>query len=326
MTLLNSSSNTIWRFNRYYKTQIKAQHQVVLQENFTPLVRLQLDEHVVFLKREDESVVGSHKFRPLSYQAAYLLQNGFRQATLSSSGNAAIAMSQISANYPLKSIIFISPNTPDGKKDAINTKNSIVIETVHAPRFSNYLAKKLNIPQLRPSKDDNAIEGYKSLGFELFEQNPNVDAVFFCVTSGASLIGVYEAWQQILQESSGSKDVKIPALHCVFGPGHFAPHRLNKLKTIIASTGGAIWELSKEEMNIAEKTLDGQNIKTSIEGIKAFAASQKARKKHHYQAPVIILSGMKREAGNSKNHSQQFQQIANLQQLDDLIKEINRAK
>lgn len=326
MTLLNSSSNTIWQFNRYYKSQIDAQYQVVLQEKFTPLVKVKIANREFFLKREDESNVGSHKFRPLSYQTAYLLQNGFSLATLSSSGNAAIAMSQISSQYPLKSFIFISPNTPQAKKCAIRTENSVIIETLHAPRFSNYLAKKMNIPQLRPSKDDNAVEGYKSLGFEIHEQNKDVDAIFFCITSGASLIGVYEAWQQILSESAKVENAKIPALHCVFGPGNFAPHRLSRLKEIVTNTGGEIWELNENEIQTAKSVFFENSIQTSIEGVKAFGAAQKALLKYKYKTPVVVLSGKKRSIKDGQNYSQQFKQIANLQQLDSFIEEIKNSQ
>lgn len=317
MSLLNSSSNTIWQFNGFYKTKIQPQYQVVLQESYTPLVETTINGAKVFLKREDQSAVGSHKFRPLSYQTAYLLQQGLHEATLSSSGNAAIAMSKISALYPIKSYIFIAPNTSQGKKSNISTQNTVIFESKLAPRLSNYLAKKTDISQLRPSKDDNAIEGYKSLGFEIFEQNPNVDAIFLCVTSGASLLGVYEAY---------ATTTKMPALHCVFGQGKVAPHRLTKLKEVVKNSGGKIWELDEKELEEAKKLLSVNGIETSIEGVKAFLASQKARDEFNYQSPVVVFSGKKWQINEQSNQSAQFIKVENMQDLDEVINKINSAK
>lgn len=312
MELLNTSTNTIWRYSRFYKRKISENNAIFLQENMTKLEQ----KGQILLKREDQSIVGSHKFRPLTYQFACLLEDGIGTATISSSGNAAITMSKLSAKHQIKSFIFISPKTPAAKKAQIDQSNSLVIESTKALRLSNYLSKKMPAAQLRASKDDSAIEGYKSLGFELHEQNPDIDAIFFFISSGASLLGSYEAYQQLLHDN---KINKLPAIHVVlaneqpenFLAGSCARTKLRRAKAInnaISESKGQTWQLSNDD-------LSGVDFNSSAESHAAYTACRKALEKYNYKNPVVICSGREWPEAPASD----FQKLETFEEIDKLI-------
>ena len=159
----------------------------------TPLQKFQQ----VWLKREDQSPTGSHKFRALVFQLSKLTAAQTPAAVLSSTGNAAIAATFYPA--PIKIFLLLSPQTPPGKLAALKVDNHfrIPILSTRPIRLTKYLAAHFHLPDLRPSQDPHAAQGFQTLGFELFHQNPNLRNIFSYCTSGASLAGLAAAYQKL---------------------------------------------------------------------------------------------------------------------------------
>jgi threonine synthase len=246
----------------------------------TPLVKYKN----YWLKREDLSPTGSHKFRSLLYQLAKLRENNITTAVLSSSGNAAISAAKYAQTAGVKIFILLSKKTAPAKLSALSkqlNKNVIPILSTRPLRLAKYFAAKYKIPDLRPSKDPNAALGFRSLGLEIFQQNPQTQNIFSFFTSGASLQGIFATYNELLQ----SKQIKkIPRLFGVYSSHSLAKNQIEKVAKICKKSKGKIIEISNAEIyTIRQKFLN-----TSNEGIANFCAAEKIQP---IGTTVIILTG-----------------------------------
>ncbi|MCK5471706.1 PLP-dependent lyase/thiolase [Candidatus Gracilibacteria bacterium] len=216
---VDPSRKDIWRYAKLLEDVKEGSQIDAKQVDFTPIEKVANSPCKV--KREDVSITGSHKFRSLAYQLSCLRDRGTSKAVLSSSGNAAIAASKLlPENANLKLLVFLSKKTPSEKLAAIKfTKNLIPILSSRPLRLAKYTIKHFNLKDLRPSKDPNATIGFRSLGFEIFEQVPRIKNIFSFVTSGASICGIAEAYEFLMK----SKIIKeIPQLFAVNSSGQLA--------------------------------------------------------------------------------------------------------
>jgi threonine synthase len=157
-------------------------------------------------KREDKNPNGSFKDRALAYQISYLYQNKAKYCVLSSSGNAAISCCAFAQKAKIKPIILISPDIPINKlSQIINQKPFLLIKSPQARRLANYISKKYKIINLNPSTNNHAINGFKTLGWEISENNSDSSAIFSYCTSGASILGIYDYYYS-------KKNINIPQI------------------------------------------------------------------------------------------------------------------
>ena len=89
----------------------------------TPLV--QLDNF--YLKREDQNITGSAKDRSLPFQIENLKKNGFNQAVISSTGNAAISAAYFCHQENIKLTIFLSPHISPEKLNLLKKYDHEII-------------------------------------------------------------------------------------------------------------------------------------------------------------------------------------------------------
>jgi len=72
----------------------------------TPLVKIDN----LYLKREDLNLTGSAKDRAIVFQIENLKKQGFNQAVISSTGNAAISAAYFCQKANIKLTVFLSPD------------------------------------------------------------------------------------------------------------------------------------------------------------------------------------------------------------------------
>lgn len=152
----------------------------------------------LFLKREDLQPTGSFKERAAERQIEHLVERGKREAVISSSGNAGIAVAREAKDQGVHLYAFVSPNLAQAKLSALCAFEPVVIQSTRAMRFANYLSARYHLPNLRPSIDDHAVIGFISLGEEIEEQMSEMggaDVVVSFVTSGASLEGMLRGYR-----------------------------------------------------------------------------------------------------------------------------------
>ena len=345
---------SIWKYAGFYAEKIGEENQLMLGDGGSPLEeneemnRLLGLKHLYF-KREDKNETGSLKGRSLAYQMSLAKQRGNKAVTISTSGNAGIAAAAYAKEAGMKIFIFISPDTEKGKIADMQKYGAVIIKSSRAMRFANYAAAKFKMPNLRPSKDDDSIEGFKSIAFEIADETGDVDAVFTYVTSGSSFVGMYRGFERYLREG---RIEKIPKMYAVqsgeifsiaeefeenaeligAGPGAAegeadikagqlgvknTQRKVEILDIIKKTEGGGIY-VSETDLVTAKKFLDERKIKTSLEGCASFAGFVKKHNVENFQKAVCIFSGKLRHIQKEINEENIYR-VESFDEADDVV-------
>lgn len=309
----------IWRYAALYDPVLPPAAWLTLGEGGTPAVALPalaaevgLDRLVV--KREDLNPTGSHKARGVAFQVAALCWRmpGVRRAVISSSGNAALAAAAYSAAAGLRLAAFVAPTTPPAKVRRLVRLGADVCLSAHALTLAAAVAERHGIPNLRPSTDPLAVEGFQSIGWEIAGVEPATDAVFAFVSSATSFVALGRAFARAGDVGATGR---MPALHAVQGTGAhpvagpFDPRppqeargrlgdrgarktrRAGEAARWIARTGGGGWVITDAEADAAEARLLAHGIETSIEGAAALAAAIRAAARGGVRSATVLLTG-----------------------------------
>ncbi|MFA6458406.1 MAG: PLP-dependent lyase/thiolase [Patescibacteria group bacterium] len=304
------------------------------QTEFTPLKKV--GEWLV--KREDCSITGSHKFRALAFQLSCLLAEKIDRAVLSSSGNAAIAAAKILPHCAnLKLFTFLSRRTPPEKLAALEfSENFVPILSDRPLRMAKYATKHFKLKDLRPSQDRNAVVGFRSLGFEIFEQNPKIENIFSFATSFASVHGMAEAFDTLVKLGALAK---APRIFAVVSSGQLAGELSGRIvdkslcrvdKKIVEWTrvdnsrqlvdtqiltglsAGRQVDISDEEISAAQAKFN--SVETSNEGFASLAAAEKIKPGGQ---TLVILTGRKWKDG--KVDLTRFEKADNFAEVDRIL-------
>ncbi len=338
---IDPSRRDIWRYGKLLETAKKKSKSENEQLEFTAIEKI----GDYWLKREDQSSTGSHKFRSLEYQLNCLLSDGVKKAVLSSSGNAAISASKLlPQDSDLKLFVFLSKKTAPEKLAAIEHSPSLVPILSNRPlRLAKYAAKHFKLPDLRPSVDANAKIGFRSLGFEIFEQKPEIKNIFSFATSFASLAGIKDAYEKLIELGCIEK---IPNLFAVVSSGQLAGglsgqavdmsrQRVDTSRQRVDTSRQAVdsraclpagrstrvdssrheWttvDISDEEIEITKKK--HSRLETSNEGIASLAAAEKINPKGE---SLVVLTG--KRWGNGEPELNKFLEAENFSEVDKII-------
>jgi threonine synthase len=327
---------SIWKYKNYLEPKIKKENQLSLNEGNTPYencpaLQKLLELERVFIKREDLNPTGSFKDRSLAFQLSVYKQKGEKNFIISSSGNAAISAISYSQLFNTKIHVFVSKFIQKDKlnrllakvgikgfnKEALQTEEAIEVRkgnvmlhfSKRAKSDSFKFEKKSKFKNLRGSKDDLAIEGFKTLGFELQEQAAEADSVFIPCSSGTSAMGIYKGYTE--------RKTKCPQIHVVqnsrinpiasFFDKEFltsksslasaivdrVAHRKNEVIKAIQDTGGSGWVVSDNEINTAKALMKLHcDIEISFDAALSLAGLIKALASgYNVKRPILIISG-----------------------------------
>ena len=301
--LIDKNCFNIWRYNELYREPVQLKFRLSLgegwtkEENFSKLGR-KLNLPNFYLKREDLNPLGSFKVRGLAYQISRAWQNRKREFSISSTGNAALAAAALCHKANLKLFIFFHPRPKSKeKREKILKKiksfnpEKIFLEKEPTKRCQEF-SKAKKIYNLTPSSDIYSFEGFKSIGFEIFErilENEKLEdlAIFSFSSSGSSLIGMGESFRFLVAKNFLKK---LP---------RFYPVKIDKIKRgveikkLVKESKGKILEILPKETKRAQDFLSCFKIKTSIEGICAFEGFLQVYKVKEIKNAIIILSGKK---------------------------------
>ncbi|MFA5895187.1 MAG: PLP-dependent lyase/thiolase [Candidatus Shapirobacteria bacterium] len=257
----------------------------------------------IYFKREDLSITGSAKDRAIPFQIESLITQGFTQAVISSTGNAAISAQYFCDQKNIHLTVFVSPNTSEAKLSLLKNFQVSLKPVSDAIKY----AKANNSYLLRQSTDESALIGYGDLGKEILEQVPNISSIFFPVGSGATLVGVAQVMP---------KNVKVFAIQSAFNcpitksfdPSYvtetinltdaltakFVPLK-PRVHNILKSTGGTGLVVTNQEIKSAQTKLESYGIQSSYEGGLTLAGLIKAKNNFDIgKKPVVIITGTKR--------------------------------
>lgn len=311
----------IWKYADFYAENIPSDSRLILKDGETGLVeKTDINQNFgiehLFFKREDDNESGSLKGRSLAYQVSLAKKRGEKNLVISTSGNAGIAMSAYAEKAGVKAFVFISPETESGKIYDMQKYDPVIIKTKRPVRLANYAAAKYKISNLRPSVDDDSIEGFKSIAFEICDEVGEIDALFTFVTSGSSFVGIYHGFEKYLEKG---RIQKIPQMYAVqSGEIHSAigeekifktggenslagrlgiknTRRQKDILEIISKTSGQGVYVENSEIESAQKILLQNDLMTSWEGCASFAGLMKIQEEKKFKKAVCVLSGKLRE-------------------------------
>jgi len=311
----------IWRHAHRYSVLVPPRLRLSHGEGNTPLVSYPglaaacgLDS--LWLKREDLNPTGSHKARGLAFQVAALRLAAPepRAAVISSSGNGAIAAAGYARLAGLRLAACVSPATAPDKLARLADLGACVLASEQAIALAESLAQARGWPNLRPSTDPLAPEGFMSLGWELAEAAVDAQGIFLFASSGTGLVGMARGLAQQSHEAFGAA-WRAP-LHVVQGAGgdpiaavfdrRPAPQsersiigrlgsrktrRLGEATRAVRDSGGWGWIIGDEEALAAESLLLAAGIEAALEGAAALAAARRAAMETGLRRAVVIISG-----------------------------------
>lgn len=258
-------------------------------------------------KCEYENPTGSVKDRGISFQLAKAAELRFTKAVISSSGNAAISAAGYSKLFGINLQIFVSPRINKGKLNTLRGLGCQIIINSKPVSSAYKYAIEFNAYNLRQSTDVNATYGYQTIAYELIEDNPDIDAIFLPVSSGTTMVGIFDGYKN---------HNKIPAFHLIqteavhpiaslfdkdfndkkesLGDAIVAKFtaREKHIQEIVEKSRGYGWVISDKEMEENHKWLRNNGFMCSFEGSAVLSALYKSQKKgYKYKNPVCILTG-----------------------------------
>jgi threonine synthase len=334
----------IWRYANYYDHPPSEENRFTLEEGWTGEIEIkelsrELGIKNLIFKREDLNPNGSHKDRALAFQISKYKELGEKRLLISTSGNAGISCASYGRLARIPVYIFASPKTRRVKIEQIKTFGGNLIITNHAINFAKQISRELDIPNLRPSMDDYSVEGFKSLGFELFETVGDIDSVFVFVSSGSSYVGIAQAFHY-LKEKINVVD-KIPRMHVVQTGtvnsivsrrkpvrsttkarsltgdlGVKKTRRMREILNWLSATGGKSWFVSDEETLNAIRLLNSYGIDTSVEGAANFAGVIQAAESENLGNVVCLLTG----------HASQWRDREDIEPAEEVIDDYEAVK
>lgn len=306
-----------WDYNNYFLTPIPTLFQLRGRDEITPVYPLKslvsspsLPLTRCWVKDEGVNLTGTHKDRSFRYWISYLSMSGIKEAVISSSGSSAFSAAYFCSLAGIKLTVFLRLGFPvEQKVELLRHKTVKVMESKTPKRDAVLLSRQKNIPNLRASADPYAIEGYKTLAFEIIKTHPKTEEIFVPTSSGTTLIGLYRGYCALQHD-----DFLIPKLFAVQTttihpiaevfdkdfyeekehPARAIIDRISKRKeealSILKKTGGGGYVISSEEVKKGGTYLKKTSVRQpGAESLLGLAAILKHRSKNPEMMPRNTL-------------------------------------
>jgi threonine dehydratase len=172
-------------------TAIRPQVPVTPLEHSRPLSNALGCE--VLLKAEHLQPTGTFKIRGATNKIHLLGEDGRRTGVITAStGNHGKAVARAGALAGVTVIVYVAASTARSKMEAIKALGAELVVVEGNPLDAELQARRRaaaeNRPYISPYNDLDVVAGQGTLGMELIEQAPHLDAVFISV-GGGGLIG-----------------------------------------------------------------------------------------------------------------------------------------
>lgn len=159
----------------------------------------------VYLKTENLQVTGSFKVRGAFYKISTLSEEELKRGVIAcSAGNHAQGVALGAQQRGAKAVICMPDIAPIAKVEATKSYGAEVrlIPGTYddASAYASDLCKKENMTFVHPFDDPDVIAGQGTVGLEILEQLPDVDAVMIPVGGGGLISGVAYAIKQLKPE------------------------------------------------------------------------------------------------------------------------------
>lgn len=156
----------------------------------------------IYLKTENLQVTGSFKLRGAYYKISGLTEAQKAAGIIAcSAGNHAQGVALAATKQGVKSVVCMPDNAPISKVEATKRLGAEVV-LVKGAYDDAYLKavelqKETGATLIHPFNDDEVIEGQGTVGLEILDQMPDVDAVIVPIGGGGLISGVAFAIKQL---------------------------------------------------------------------------------------------------------------------------------
>ena len=228
----------------------------------TDLIQAPLLSHdaALYLKTENLQVTGSFKLRGAYYKISQLTEQQKAAGIIAcSAGNHAQGVALAATHQGVRSVVCMPDSAPISKVEATKRLGAEVVLTKgaydDAYEQALRLQKETGATLIHPFDDDEVIAGQGTIGLEILDQLPDVDAIIVPVGGGGLISGVAFAVKQ-LQPS-----VKIYGVQAENAPSMFESHReghqitLGTVKTF--ADGIAVKHPGDTTFSMVEQYVDG---------------------------------------------------------------------
>ncbi|MDF2501191.1 MAG: L-threonine ammonia-lyase [Anaerosporomusa subterranea] len=217
-------------------------------------------ESKIYLKTENLQVTGSFKVRGAYYKISQLREDEKTKGVIAcSAGNHAQGVALAATENGIRSLICLPDTAPISKIEATKRYGADVclVEGVYDDAYQKalQLQEQEGYTFIHPFDDENVIAGQGTIGLELLEQLPDVDAVIVPIGGGGLISGVAYAIKSL------NPKVKVYGVQACGAPSmlnsveHGKLECLNAVSTI--ADGIAVKEPGKLTFELCSKYVDG---------------------------------------------------------------------
>jgi threonine synthase len=209
--LVPSRAPGLWRWSAALPVDVR--HAVTLGEGDTPLLNLppvarDVGVQELYVKNEAANPTGSHKDRLAAVAVAAARQIGAEVVTGASTGNHGAALAAYSARAGLRCVIFTRTSIPDAMRASIQATGAELIAAADADARHELLADAAqrdgwvvatNASSPPVGTPPIAVEGYKTIAFEIWEQLDGrvPDWMIVPVSYGCCLSGIRRGFAEL---------------------------------------------------------------------------------------------------------------------------------
>lgn len=254
----------------------------------------------VYLKCEHLQTIGSFKIRGASNKIRLLTPDQRRAGvTTASTGNHGKAVACAGRAAGVAATVYVAKETAQGKIDAIRAYGAEVVVVdgppIDAERTARAAAETRGRTYISPYNDRDVMAGQGTMGLELLEQQPELDAVFLSVGGGGLIGGLGTAVKTLRPATQivGVWPENSPAMLRSLEAGEIV--EAEERPTLSTSTAGAVEEGSVT-FEVCRQVID-----TTIEVGEAEIAAAMAAIARHDQwmvegAAGVPLAGLVKQA------------------------------
>lgn len=217
-------------------------------------------ESEIYLKPENLQVTGSFKLRGACYKISQLSEDEKLKGVIAcSAGNHAQGVALGAAKHGIKSLICLPEGAPISKVEATRRLGADIclVPGVYDDAYKRAieLRDEFGYTFIHPFDDENVIAGQGTIGLELLDQLPELEAVIVPVGGGGLISGVAFAIKSL------NPNIKVYGVQASGAPSmmqsldHHHIERLNAVATI--ADGIAVKEPGELTYGICNQYLDG---------------------------------------------------------------------
>lgn len=218
---------------RYVLKQVIRETDIIYAPNINP-------ESEIFLKTENLQITGSFKVRGAYYKMSQLSDEEKARGVIAcSAGNHAQGVALAAQKNGIPAIICLPDGAPISKVEATKSYGAKVclVKGVYDDAYAEALRQRdeNGYTFIHPFDDENVIAGQGTIGLELLEQLPEIDAVIVPVGGGGLISGVAYAIKSL------NPDVKVYGVQASGAPSMFNSihdHKIECLESVSTIADG----------------------------------------------------------------------------------------